>query len=110
MSNRLSRTESRVAVLNVFLQQHDTGGVFGLVIMKDTGFGSGTVYPILAKLEQVGWVVSNLEDSDLAAREKRPRRRYYRLTGLGENAAPAYCSPRTRSRGAGQWDTSGASA
>jgi PadR family transcriptional regulator len=59
---------------------------YGLEIVKETGLMSGTVYPILARLEQRGWVESRWEDIDAAVEGRRPRR-YYRLTGEGQQAA-----------------------
>jgi PadR family transcriptional regulator PadR len=58
---------------------------YGLQIMHDTSLPSGTLYPILVRLERAGWVESRWEDVDPVA-EGRPSRRYYRLTteGLAE--------------------------
>lgn len=95
MSKLRSRTRSRQAVLAVLVAQHGTGGVFGLEIIKATGFRGGTVYPILAELEKLGWVVGDWEDADVAAEQRRPRRRYYRLTGDGLAGAKAYLAPRS---------------
>lgn len=68
-------------VLNVFLE--DPGeNRYGLEVMRETGLQSGTLYPILARLERVGWLVSEKEPID-PAREGRPARRYYRLTPEG---------------------------
>lgn len=47
---------------------------------------SGTVHPILARLEGIGWVESRWEDIDPAA-AGRPARRYYQLTGDGRREA-----------------------
>jgi PadR family transcriptional regulator, regulatory protein PadR len=94
MSKGLSRTSTRVAVLEHLLRRSGGGGVFGTEIMDSTGLRSGTVYPILARLEEMGWVVSSWEDQAVAAAQKRPARRYYRLTGLGEASAREYCAPR----------------
>jgi len=55
---------------------------YGLQLMHDTGLPSGTLYPILVRLERAGWVESRWEDADPVA-EGRPTRRYYRLTGQG---------------------------
>jgi DNA-binding PadR family transcriptional regulator len=55
---------------------------YGLQLMQDTGLPSGTLYPILVRLERAGWVESRWEEVDPAA-EGRPTRRYYRLTGDG---------------------------
>lgn len=55
---------------------------YGLQLMQDTGLASGTLYPILVRLERAGWVQSQWEEIDPAA-EGRPSRRYYRLTTDG---------------------------
>lgn len=55
---------------------------YGLDLMADTGLASGTLYPILVRLERAGWVESRWEDIDPVA-EGRPSRRYYRLTPDG---------------------------
>ncbi len=54
--------------------------------MKTTRLSSGTLYPILQRLEQAGWVEAHWEDVDPVA-EARPARRYYRLTADGATAA-----------------------
>jgi DNA-binding PadR family transcriptional regulator len=55
---------------------------YGLQLMQATGLPSGTLYPILVRLERAGWVESRWEQADPAA-EGRPTRRYYRLTPDG---------------------------
>lgn len=58
------------------------GSASGTVIAKETRLASGTLYPILMRLERAGWVSSEWEvasPQDLG----RPRRRFYRLTGKG---------------------------
>ncbi len=55
---------------------------YGLQIMQATGLPSGTLYPILVRLERAGWIASRWEQIDPAA-EGRPSRRYYRLTAEG---------------------------
>jgi DNA-binding PadR family transcriptional regulator len=55
---------------------------YGLQLMQATGLPSGTLYPILVRLERAGWVESRWEQTDPAA-EGRPARRYYRLTTDG---------------------------
>jgi DNA-binding PadR family transcriptional regulator len=61
---------------------------YGLEIGEVAGLRSGTVHPILARLEGVGWLTSRWEDVDPQT-EGRPARRYYRLTGDGVLAARA---------------------
>ncbi len=55
---------------------------YGLQLMQATGLPSGTLYPILVRLERAGWVESRWEEVDPVA-EGRPSRRYYRLTADG---------------------------
>ena len=51
---------------------------FGWEVMKATGLSSGTVYPILARLELAGVLVSAEESIDPVV-AGRPARRYYKL-------------------------------
>jgi PadR family transcriptional regulator len=60
---------------------------YGLQICAETGLPSGTIYPIVARLEQAGWVTSRWEDPGEHTAEGRPRRRYYRLTDGGAEHA-----------------------
>jgi len=62
--------------------------LYGLEIGEVAGLRSGTVHPILARLEGIGWLTSRWEDVDASA-EGRPARRYYRLTADGVVAARA---------------------
>jgi DNA-binding PadR family transcriptional regulator len=60
---------------------------YGLQLCEETGLASGTIYPIMARLEQLGWVASSWEVPSRHVAEGRPRRRYYRLTGEGAGQA-----------------------
>lgn len=51
---------------------------YGLELCTEAGLPSGTIHPILARLEKVGWLTSRWEQID-TRKEGRPRRRYYRL-------------------------------
>lgn len=55
---------------------------YGLELLRATKLQSGTIYPILGRLERHGWVESRWEEID-ASTEGRPRRRLYRLTPSG---------------------------
>jgi DNA-binding PadR family transcriptional regulator len=59
---------------------------YGFDIMDDTGLPSGTVYPVLGRLERDGYVRSKWESHAAAQREKRPPRRYYETTASGSRA------------------------
>jgi len=61
---------------------------YGAELGGQTRLLSGTVHPILARLEGLDWVVSRWEDIDPSA-EGRPARRYYRLTENGRAQARA---------------------
>ena len=59
--------------------------LYGLKIARNAGRKTGSVYPILARLEEAGWVESSWERDDRDSRG--PRRRFYRLSSTGLNAA-----------------------
>jgi PadR family transcriptional regulator, regulatory protein PadR len=65
-----------------------TQEMYGLQIGQAAELPSGTVHPILARLEGCGWLESRWEDID-PAKEGRPRRRYYRLSAEGAGYARA---------------------
>jgi PadR family transcriptional regulator, regulatory protein PadR len=55
---------------------------YGLEICDAAGLPSGTIHPILARLERLRWVESRWEDVE-PSEAGRPARRYYRLTTDG---------------------------
>lgn len=63
----------------------------------------GTLYKALGRMAEAGLLESRWEDPAIAAAEGRPRRRLYRVTGLGAQAIPASNStqrtPAVRHRG-----------
>lgn len=70
------------------LLRDQAGEMYGLEVGQETGLQPGTVHPILQRLNREGWVASRWEDIDPRA-EKRPARRYYRLTAAGAAQASA---------------------
>lgn len=80
-------TPATVAVLQVLLDHDDP--VWGLRAVKETGRPTGSVYPILERLESLGWVESSWEDDPART---GPRRRLYRLTTDGRFAAANTCA------------------
>ncbi|MEV0068267.1 MULTISPECIES: PadR family transcriptional regulator [unclassified Amycolatopsis] len=60
--------------------------LYGLEICAVAGLPSGTIHPILARLEKAGWLRSRWEEAD-PSEAGRPRRRYYRLDPDGLEAA-----------------------
>jgi len=68
-------------VLEAFLED-PSDRLSGADVAKRSGLASGTLYPILLRLEAAGWFVSRWETIDPAS-AGRPRRRLYRLTPGG---------------------------
>ena len=72
-------------VLRVFLA--DTSARrYGYDLMKAARLPSGTLYPMLARLQDQGLVTSEWEPPPADA-SGRPPRKYYQLTGEGVRAA-----------------------
>ena len=79
---RLARvTPATVDVLRALLET--SGASWGLRLVGETSRPAGTVYPILARLEEGGWVSSHW-DEDV---KRGPRRRLYQLTSEGRASA-----------------------
>ena len=78
-SPRLS--EQTLQVISAFMDNPGSE-LSGADIAKHAGLASGTLYPILARLEQYGWVKGYWEIGD-PAQLGRPRRRFYSLTPVG---------------------------
>ena len=66
--------------------------LYGLKIAQNAGRKAGSVYPILARLEEAGWVESCWEREERG--ERGPRRRFYRLVPDGLAAARALLAER----------------
>lgn len=92
--NRLP-SPATVAVLRALAK----GVSYGFDIMDATGLPSGTVYPILARLERRGLVQASWEDPAAHRDTGRPARKYYRLTD-GGRAALEKAAERYRALGA----------
>jgi PadR family transcriptional regulator len=78
-------TRDVAVVLRVFVDDVSASR-HGYELMRLTGFPSGKMYPILARLQAAEWLDATVEDIDPAI-EGRPRRRLYRLTERGGAAA-----------------------
>ncbi|MFC0601117.1 PadR family transcriptional regulator [Streptomyces palmae] len=57
---------------------------WGLKICEETELGSGTVYPILERMLDAGWITRTEETGEHPG---RPKRYYYELTAAGQRAA-----------------------
>jgi len=68
----------------LILQALASGRRHGFQIMEVTGLASGTVYPVLRRLEREEAVESAWEDEEEARTAGRRRRRIYHLTDAGQ--------------------------
>ena len=80
MSARVNLTYPTALVLQALAR----GFHHGFDIMDATGLPSGTVYPILRRLDREGLLQSTWEKHATAQRAQRPPRRYYAITEPGE--------------------------
>ena len=64
------------------LLYHGPDQHYGLSLSRALNLGSGTLYPILDKLEDAGLLTATWEDIDPHVAGRRPRR-FYTLTGEG---------------------------
>ena len=78
---RLTRTATRT--LLAFLEAPRIWR-YGYDLMKVTDLSSGTLYPLLARLTENGWLESRWEASELPG---KPPRQLYRLTATGRTQA-----------------------
>jgi DNA-binding PadR family transcriptional regulator len=79
-----------------------SGELSGAEIGKHTKLASGTLYPILFRLEAAGWLQSRWEVEDPTVLG-RPRRRFYRVTGEGVKKIQEVVSDLTPAIGGLAW-------
>jgi PadR family transcriptional regulator, regulatory protein PadR len=87
-----------------FLIERPQASHSGAEIAKATKVGSGTLYPLLARLEAAGWFTSEWENVD-PSEVGRPRRRLYKLTGVGKRRAREALSGLQLGTGVPAWAT-----
>lgn len=78
---RLTRTTTRT--LLAFLEAPRSWR-YGYDLMKVADLSSGTLYPLLARLAEDGWLESRWEGSEFPG---KPPRQLYRLTATGRTQA-----------------------
>ncbi|MFG3620822.1 PadR family transcriptional regulator [Nocardia sp. NPDC047654] len=85
MPGKVRMTLQTLQVLQALLER-PADEHYGLKISEHSGLPTGSIYPILTRLETAGWVTSDWEQIDESV-EGRRRRRYYQLTKNGATAA-----------------------
>lgn len=66
-------------IVSAFLNR-PSADQYGYELLQETGIKSGSLYPILGRLERQGWIIGALEPSAAG----RPPRRVYRLNAKAE--------------------------
>ncbi|MEV4041481.1 PadR family transcriptional regulator [Streptomyces sp. NPDC049744] len=99
-------TRPTLEVIKVLLASTPDSPAWGLKICDEADLGSGTVYPILDRLEQHGWVTSYKESEPHPG---RPARRYYELTASGRAQAGESLAAR-EARRSRRWGLAGGGA
>ena len=95
MARKLNSSRQTEALLGALLQSGPDWR-YGYDLSKQTGLKSGTLYPILMRLEAQRWLETAWEDGPDPG---RPRRHLYRLSALGSPEATALLAEsRRRSR------------
>jgi DNA-binding PadR family transcriptional regulator len=79
MARRPNSSRQTEALLTALLNS-TTSWRYGYDLSKETGLKSGTLYPILMRLERQGWLETRWEE---AAVSGRPPRHLYRLSASG---------------------------
>jgi PadR family transcriptional regulator, regulatory protein PadR len=83
MGLHLRISAATLHVLDALLE-HPAQWRHGYSVSQQTEIPSGTLYPILMRLEKLAWLETRWEPSDKAG---RPPRHLYRLTGSGRALA-----------------------
>jgi DNA-binding PadR family transcriptional regulator len=89
MARRNNSSPQTQAVLAALLSNAEDWH-YGYDLSKETSLKSGTLYPILMRLEAQGWLEARWGEASQAG---KPPRHLYRLTGLGLTEALALVSP-----------------
>src|SRR3974390_3133345 len=83
MGIRLRLSGQTLVLLPTFLD-HPSHWHHGYALSQETGLASGTLYPILMRLEKSGWLETKWEEGPVPG---RPPRHFYRLSANGREWA-----------------------
>lgn len=87
-------SKQTVRLLTAFLQRPDTWR-YGYELGRETALSSGTLYPLLLRLAEEGWLESRWIEPE---RPGRPARHAYRLTAAGRTHAARQVDRRAAGR------------
>ena len=88
---RIRRTSSQTIAVMAAIARRDGSWAHGYDIARETGLKSGSLYPILVRLAEQGYLAARWETVVVPG---RPARHLYRLTPAGTAALRAAVSPR----------------
>ena len=91
-----SRLPSAATLKILKCLSHSQEGLHGYALMKGSGLASGTLYPILGRLADRGWLDKTWETGE---DDSGPPRRIYTLTPLGRAQFENYADDAARSAG-----------
>jgi PadR family transcriptional regulator, regulatory protein PadR len=94
MPRQANTSPQTVSVLTQLLTRRDAWH-YGYALARETGLPSGTLYPILIRLAEQGWLQTKWTEPD---RPGVPPRHTYRLTHAGARAAAERIDSRPRTR------------
>jgi PadR family transcriptional regulator PadR len=92
---RLPNTSPQTRLVLASLVARPADWTYGYDLSRRTGLKSGTLYPILVRLAEQGWVEARWTDAE---RPGRPPRHTYRLTAEGTRAVALLLADRPSER------------
>ena len=99
---KLRLSHQALRVIGTFVEE-PRKSFSGSDLADKLAIGSGTLYPILGRFEDAGWLDSTWEEVD-PSEAKRPRKRLYRITAVGQNSARSALRE-VQFPGAAAWNT-----
>lgn len=90
MSRSRRPSPQSLIVLDILAGQPEVW-LYGLQIAEASGLKSGSLYPILIRLAERGWLESRWLEPE---KQGRPPRHAYRITGAGRSALRAATKPK----------------
>jgi PadR family transcriptional regulator PadR len=90
----MRKTHALIQVI-LALMEDPEGQHWGYELSKQAGVRSGVLYPMLRRMLEDGWLEDGWEDPAEIS-DKRPPRRYYKLTGEGQVVVAAILSDARR--------------
>jgi PadR family transcriptional regulator PadR len=95
---KVRRLSDEAAIVLELFAGNPSDEIYGRQIIGETGIRSGSLYPILHRLEERGMLLADWERLDDAVDARRRPRRFYRLNPEGADRASAALAEWRRAR------------